>query len=344
MKRPTTTTPAVLLIAIFLVSLNVQRLIVFDDHIEHPLSVYSYGGTVSQKPVCLAPQLSPSEQQGTWMGNWWVPPSGWEIFGPEDLRHIFHNTSMLWLGDSTARRTSTTLYHIIENHNVTEALGRKEMNPKSRLNINKGVIVEPCLKWDNSSLHYPYYCRTMPNRPENDFIHMFKPCFHEIAPFLRDEIAGLSNVTDNINVLVVSMGVWHVVHPKECLDFDNTTEWLDQVLESLYDFQRARPHVKVIWRTSNYDPKHSAPKTELINEYSMEQIDKYQSELSASETARVTYIDWGTAVRSRTVGKDRVPADINPHTGLEPRLVMIQMIANLLRSDQEAAEDCVDSH
>jgi len=45
----------------------------------------------------------------------------------------------------------------------------------------------------------------------------------------------------------------------------------------------------------------------------------------------LTYVDWGGAIQSRSFGKERIQGDLKPHYGLEPRLVLIQMITNRLK-------------
>jgi hypothetical protein len=62
-------------------------------------------------------ELTREEQRGSWIGNNWVPPVGWKHYSASELRNFYRDTSILWIGDSTARRAATTMYGILNTTN-----------------------------------------------------------------------------------------------------------------------------------------------------------------------------------------------------------------------------------
>ena len=68
---------------------------------------------------------SPFDQHGSWMGNTWIPPKGWSTFSALDIMlELCKDECLLWLGKSTARWGSLTMYAIInstgsKNYNST---------------------------------------------------------------------------------------------------------------------------------------------------------------------------------------------------------------------------------
>lgn len=53
-------------------------------------------------------------QTGTWIGNNWVPPRDWHLFSAIEMLQLYHDKSVLWVGDSTSRRAALTLYGILQ--------------------------------------------------------------------------------------------------------------------------------------------------------------------------------------------------------------------------------------
>jgi hypothetical protein len=56
---------------------------------------------------------------GTWIGNTWIPPPGWRMFTVAELQDMYKNKSILWIGDSTARRSSLTMYAVLRALSLT---------------------------------------------------------------------------------------------------------------------------------------------------------------------------------------------------------------------------------
>lgn len=59
-----------------------------------------------------------------------------------------------------------------------------------------------------------------------------------------------------------------------------------------------------------------------LNQAIMDAIDQ-------NNEPRLSYVNWGEAVAPRSF-QERIQGDLKPHYGLEPRLVLLQMVANQL--------------
>ena len=91
---------------------------------------------------------SPFDQHGSWMGNTWIPPKGWSTFSALDMLELYKDKCLLWLGDSTARRGSLTMYAIInstgsKNYNSTTTSQAQfhpiptELDHRNVINVNR---------------------------------------------------------------------------------------------------------------------------------------------------------------------------------------------------------------
>jgi hypothetical protein len=61
-----------------------------------------------------------------------------------------------------------------------------------------------------------------------------------------------------------------------------------------------------------------------MNQQVMDQIDQF------GQSSKLSYIDWAAAVRARSLGPNRIKGDHIFHYGVEPRLVLVQMLTNHL--------------
>ena len=97
---------------------------------------------------------------GSWIGNSWTPPYPWRLFSANELRsNVFPGKRILWLGDSTARRASMTLFNIL-NGTTTDAPAAFAAATEQQhipvpllerdINLNKHKQTEPCSRqWFN---------------------------------------------------------------------------------------------------------------------------------------------------------------------------------------------------
>jgi hypothetical protein len=72
----------------------------------------------ARKPQRLL--LPRADQRGSWIGDVWVPPVGYTLYTAPDLVQLWgiSTNGILWIGDSTARRSSLTLWEIL-HHGAT---------------------------------------------------------------------------------------------------------------------------------------------------------------------------------------------------------------------------------
>ena len=279
-------------------------------------------------------ELTREEQRGSWIGNNWVPPHGWGCYSATELRDFYRNTSVLWIGDSTARRAAATMYGILNTTNSSSShVSVAKINDASVIDVNKRSMTEPCNRWTNSS-HHPDLCRVMPGGgvQGGSFIYLFKTCLKDLELFVSDELSGKSNITADVDIIIISLGIWEGIRQWDCRQKGDPRSVLAKqndtiaLLNKLQSTQRS-----VVWRTSGYMP-HGA-KDDFVfemNEKAMDQIDEIRS--GANKTNNLTYVDWGGAIRPRSYGTERINGDLPPHYGLEARYALVQMISNQLAS------------
>jgi hypothetical protein len=294
--------------------------------------------SVSTREAFPCDELTREEQRGSWIGNNWVPPPGWRFYSASELRNFYRDTSILWVGDSTARRAATTMYGILNglsNHVSVDAIDHPSV-----INVNKKSKTEElCDRWTNHT-HHPSLCRVMPGGSDRggSFILKDEPCLAGLELFVSDELSGNSNITADVDIIIISLGIWEAIRPSDCrekseiprsmLQIQNDTISLLEKLQS--------PRRTIVWRTSGF--MDSGRKNEnfviAMNRKAMDKIEEIASRRRrpTNSTSNLTYVDWGGAVHPRSFERARIAGDIKPHYGLEARYVLVQMITNQLAS------------
>eukprot|EP00970_Alexandrium_tamarense_P011001 scaffold2306_cov179-Alexandrium_tamarense.AAC.22 len=189
--------------------------------------------------------------------------------------------------------------------------------------------------------------------PRYDYV--MSNCIGHIYDFVNNELLHNQSVTQRYSLYVVSPGVWETVkraachHPVyETIQSSNGSklEWpetvynlLQSTLEKLSQLAELSPKFVVVWRTSGYyDGDTMGYAIEEINRRSVEFITKWnenfanKEKLDDSPLRRNNFLlmDWGSAMKSRSHGKDRLRGDMQAHYGLEARILQAQMLVNLL--------------
>jgi hypothetical protein len=103
-------------------------------------------------------------QYGTWIGNNWIPPAGKKVYSAADMKLFFQKHSVLWIGDSTARRAFNTLYGILscdETHIPNIKIDAPELLVEGKHKYNANSCVKPAL--GSVAL-----CRTIPGTAPKD--------------------------------------------------------------------------------------------------------------------------------------------------------------------------------
>ena len=288
-------------------------------------------------PITVMEPLPFEKQKGVWIGNTWIAPTPWRNLTPLELLDLYKDKNMLWVGDSTARRSSTTLYGILDAAaNAKEgeevSVSMDAIDTATITEINKDFVAEPCNKWVNHTFH-PFLCRDMPSgqhKEEYNFVHTF--CLFQLEQFLMSELKD-QQITKNVDVMVISQGIWEAVPSKTAIcqeGANNRTfpEIQTRNIELLAEFASANPSTNIIWRTSGHyaAPAPRNPKAIYILEANKQAVEQ----ITNLGIKNLVLADWGGALFHRSFGPARIKGDLAPHYGLEGRLVMIQLIANKL--------------
>jgi hypothetical protein len=56
---------------------------------------------------------SSRNKTGSWIGNSWIPPPGWRLFSAKKMLDLYKDKTVLFMGDSMARRLAVTLYETL---------------------------------------------------------------------------------------------------------------------------------------------------------------------------------------------------------------------------------------
>jgi hypothetical protein len=273
-------------------------------------------------------------QYGTWIGNNWIPPAGKNIYSAADMKLFFQKHSILWIGDSTARRAYNTLYGILscnETHIPTIKIDAPELLVEGKYKYNANRCVKPAL--GSVAL-----CRTIPGTAPKDFkffdYHQAY-CYRDVTALAAtDEIR--QKIAADYSLLIVSLGVWEIANQNHCADTSNTsTSFPNSTYESLTEgldtlCQLQGPSLTIVWRTSGfrYNDAVGNMYLEEFDDISTRHIDSFNK--ANIGNSNITYVDWGTEISPRSNGADRIKGDTREHYGLEARLLFLQLLMNEL--------------
>jgi hypothetical protein len=264
---------------------------------------------------------SPRNRTGTWIGNTWIPPAGWQYHTPCELRQLYRGKNILWLGDSTGRRTAMNLYALLQwNHS---SFLTTELSSPKLIDITRHGGFE-CDQYTDAHAR-PTICRTLDDGGTVTFVPLM--CHKHVEHFFQSE--DTLNITQNMDLIVVALGIWEVLRPWDCKADNRTLENITAAaIHSVYQFERST-HKRIIWRTSGY-PDHGPTFSDAvtkINDMVMDMIDQ------TTDNTHFSYLNWGGAVQPRSKPGERIAGDVKAHYGLEPRLVLIEMITNQLQEE-----------
>jgi hypothetical protein len=266
---------------------------------------------------------SPRNRTGTWIGNTWIPPSGWQYHSPNELRQLYRGKNILWLGDSTGRRTAMNMYALMQWNN-SNFLTTELSSPKL-IDITKRGDID-CDQWSDAHAR-PTICRPLDGGGTITFVPLM--CHKHVENFFQSE--DTLNITQDMDLIVVALGIWEIMRPWDCKAPNRTLDNITTAaIHNVYEFERASQK-RVIWRTSGY-PEHGPALTDAVtkmNEMVMDMIDQ----TTGVDNTQFSYLDWGGAVQPRSKPGERIVGDLKAHYGLEPRLVLIEMITNQLQEE-----------
>jgi len=345
-------------------------------------SGHTHTTSVHNTTIHNASLFLPRHRTGSWLGDIWIPPEGWRLYNAREIQDTFQGKSVLWLGDSTARRTAASMYALLNGNRTvqTQTTSVQEMDHAAVVDKHKRAVDTPCQRhgWNahlNESnyttpwIWHPFLCFPMPPNTrsaqdqEGDYIMVDRSCFKDVNEFLWQEInatatnakaketgenTSLATVINHANVLIISDGIWHNVRARDC-DTKGGIEVVKthfhSIFKALIQLEKDRPDLTIIWRTTGFSEKHDPTIMYQTNEHVMDQFDQHilsrrrkeppHHPLGLDAHGGLTYVHWGGAIQARSFGKERLNGDIPAHYGLTPRLVLIQMITNVLREQQQ---------
>ncbi|KAI2489178.1 hypothetical protein MHU86_25416 [Fragilaria crotonensis] len=281
-------------------------------------------GHVSKIAYNFTRTMLPSNRDmvGSWIGDTWIPPSPWQLYSATDLARMWSSKKIWWIGDSLARRGAMTLYHILNTSDT--AILKEDLDKFSILNVNKGLETdrEQCPIFQRVKPSGPIVCRSMPGSTSSDrksFMVSYLCTAAEIANFFLNEMNESHVPRTNIrefDVIVIGIGA----HEKSKSNF---VELYTLLARLCHKFTQVTG-VPIVWRTSGYSIKKYEKPITTMNDAVMDTIDSFGAETN------LTYIHWAGAVRERSFASDRIEGDSSSHYGVEPRLVLVQMLTNHL--------------
>jgi hypothetical protein len=270
---------------------------------------------------------------GSWVADTWIPPIGWRLYTVTELQSQYHGKRILWLGDSTNRRAAATFYAMLNaSKDKSDNILLQEVDHTSVIDVNKGRVTEVCQKWVNTTFETGL-CRSLPGGGE--LLVVTEACVVGLRKMIIKELDGTTKITENVDVLVISLGIWEVMQQWLCLHpihGRDTIAVLNETITAVEQLLDKNTGVTVLWRTSGFDGR--AKKVEEIkeqNRYIMDRIDTYsESKYQHGLASRFLYVHWGGAIEPRSFNETRIAGDIHPHYGFQARFVLAQMITNRL--------------
>jgi hypothetical protein len=155
------------------------------------------------------------EQQGSWIGNPWIPPKGWST--TQWMNGLSFTGRDICSGLAT-RPAPSALYEVL-NHKTGRKYIQSEavVKPSDALSINC-----PCDTLGRARDDYLLStCRKiLEGGPGQHFLFTRINTLFQLESFLHDEISGRSNMTKRVDLFIVSLRIWAEVQPQ---DYKDTT-------------------------------------------------------------------------------------------------------------------------
>ena len=301
---------------------------------------------------------------GSWVGNNWIPPSGWKLYSMDAMRRMFGSTSLQFVGDSTARRFAVTMHMILDSP-VASDLPTQSLDDNNVLddklptpNCPIQMIEEfgsVCHVWNATSSSTTSVGNMTGSDPttlhpkENDEkLHILSwqlgYCLVDTISFLYKKTKALTENSlfqKHAQIVVFGIGTWHEGNKDVCGRYHpdnnythNTLNELKNFLVKANDYQK-KTNKTLIWRTAGFfdvSRKSDPPLIHSFNQAAMNTIDSMNN-------PGLTYINYGDAVEPRSFGALRVTGGHVAHYGFDVRHVEIQMLANHLVELQIVDDD-----
>lgn len=323
----------------------------------------------------------PVSWRGTWVGNNWMPWSTYyKTYSPVEIGRYFAHLeqtqgqwerggSILFVGDSTARRQYATFYALLsQGINGTTDLTIPSLDGSHVIDINKsGRITEKSAR-EGYDLYRPVPVpdlngganftteRTSSNVTTTKFIGLRnEACLPDLVDMLRS--AWFREELPSLSLVVFVIGPWE--YDGRCFQNyprSNITRQIFQIVQDeILNNSTLNENIRFVWRTwggketgkstgpSARQPEwmkaqtHNVLVKNLIHNFQWEQWRKKHDNIKCLDNKKcatwnaLTYVDWGMAMGPRLFPSDkRIHGDISNHFGLEARMAFIQQLTNHL--------------
>ena len=268
----------------------------------------------------------PIHWNSSWMGNEWFPNelSGYKLYTPREIKQYFTNQSVLFIGDSTARRQFATWFAMIAAPNIND-LSLQELTSESVIDVNKKSQTEKSQDGYGLSRHGPGGKRC-------DLA--YSTCLSGLVPQLESD-----KLQNSYSQVVFVLGPWEIGR-WDCYTKENGRRNSSEAFVSkLSELVKEYPNTKFIWRTwagpgdrSGTGRGKGWKHAQAHNHFMKTLIHNFQQERYEAQDpswTHISYIDWGQVMGPRSFPYEkRIAGDIDHHMGYEARSTFVQMWMN----------------
>jgi hypothetical protein len=266
----------------------------------------------------------------TWFGNHWRPPPGVPLYSADDMRRIFTQGNVLWIGDSTARQDYVTLYNILTANTPKNI---PVIDLEEGINVNKrGKTTEPCQRHKKMDL---LLCRTLDGSKDTFYYdYTERICWNDVVHYVT---ANQEHLLRIYSTIIFSVGIWDVLRIDHCGNKNAIYVWdvLDTIHQNL-TFSNENSNLRILWKV------HTGAGNENITQMERSaDIQRLTREwfIAHPPEDKMRMVDLAKEMEGRTYGPSRIEGDISPHLGPIARTLFLQMAAHVLELSQECFEN-----
>jgi hypothetical protein len=130
------------------------------------------------------------------------------------------------------------------------------INHPSVIDVNKKSKTEElCDRWTNHT-HHPSLCRFMlgGSGRGGSFILKEEPCLAGLELFVHDELSGNSNITADVDIIIISLGIWEAIRPWDWRDENEILRSMLQIQNYTISLLKKlqSPRQTIVWRASGF--------------------------------------------------------------------------------------------
>jgi len=309
--------------------------------------------------------LLSSSNNYTWIGNHWVPPPGVPTFTVLQMRTYFQNRNVLFIGDSTGRRSYNTLFALINAEDVDDI---DVASVERGIDATKKFPYVICPQEDRAlynSTFYQYICRDLnptngldimnttiqstlnstmnstqavdsaePGTTSKDdqspskkgkFDYTRLNCFGEVYDYVTGN-STYAGVLGDYDLVVITLGVWEVMRGDCSMKRrDDVHERLNMTLHALEDISNA--DLQIAFRTPGFHGKRVA---DQVTFKMIQDSNAFFDSRKKEKQSNIIQVDWGSVISKRSWNEKRISGDMPVHYGLEARLLFIQQLMHRL--------------